>query len=91
MPQRKQVLRKSEMWEKMRTTRANEEGVQDMYCRREGLAIVPPWSGDGRDILGGSQRSRRSLTTEFVPYVGGLQKARKAGAHFLVQPCSDVG
>ncbi|KAL8292578.1 hypothetical protein RQP46_001190 [Phenoliferia psychrophenolica] len=85
VPKRSQVLRKSEMWDKMRLTRANEAGLEDMYRRREGLAIVPPWEGDGRDILGGSQRSRRSLTTEFVPYLGGIQKARKAGSKFLME------
>ena len=80
VPLRKQVLRKSDMWDKMRLARSNEAGLEDMYKRREGLAIIPPWEGACRGILGGSQRSRRSLTTELVPYLGRIQSARMAGA-----------
>ncbi|ORY88337.1 Rad17 cell cycle checkpoint protein-domain-containing protein [Leucosporidium creatinivorum] len=93
VPRRKQVLRKSALWEKMRETRANEEGIEEMYRKKDGIALVPPFEfeageedGGGWRGGGGSQRSRRSLTTELVPYVGVIrQKGTKGALSFFTE------
>lgn len=92
VPRRKQVLRKSALWEKLRETRANEEGIEKMYRKKDGIALVPPFEFDvaeedvgGWRGGGGSQRSRRSLTTELVPYVGVIRKkGTKGGVLWLL-------
>ncbi|KAM0750463.1 Rad17-domain-containing protein [Meredithblackwellia eburnea MCA 4105] len=77
VPHRKQVLRKSELWENLRLTRANEADIDDLYRRSNELAIVPPWPHkDGEEPLGGCQRSKRSLLTELVPYAGAIARKR---------------
>ncbi|KAK4694293.1 cell cycle checkpoint protein, partial [Phenoliferia sp. Uapishka_3] len=80
VPHRKQTLRKSEMWEKMRETRANEEGIRELYRKRDGFAFL--MGGEEGGV--GGQRSRRGLMTEFVPAVGGMQRVRKSGSKFLI-------
>lgn len=42
VPRRKQVLRKSELWDKLRLQRANEDGIEELYRKRDGIALVPP-------------------------------------------------
>lgn len=86
VPRRKQVLRKSALWEKLRETRSNEEGIEEMYRKKDGIALVPPFEFEDSTIGdggwrggGGSQRSRRSLTTELVPYVGVIRKKGTKG------------
>lgn len=89
VPRRKQVLRKSELWDKLRLTRANEEGVEALYRRRDGVAVVPPWDamegGDPRG--GGAQRSRRSVMTEVVPFAGMISRAMRKGGGEFPEPC----
>lgn len=75
VPHRKHVMRKADLWERLREERANEDGIEDMGRRREGWAVVPPFVGGG----GGGQRSRRSLGTELVPCVGAIERGRRGG------------
>jgi hypothetical protein len=63
-------MRKADLWEKLRTTREREDGIEDMYRKKEGLAIVPAFEGGG----GGGQRGRRSLVQEMVPWVGLIKR-----------------
>lgn len=69
VPRRKQVIRKSELWANLKQTRKNEEEIEDLYRRRDGLAIVQGWR-EGGESKGGSQRSKRSLLLDLIPTVG---------------------
>lgn len=92
VPRRKQVLRKSELWDKLRLQRQNEDGIEEMYRKKDGIALVPPTTseagrlldsdsdGDGDNGGGGAQRSRRCLATEVVPYAGVIRRAAAAAA-----------
>ncbi|KAK4052775.1 RFC checkpoint protein Rad17 [Microbotryomycetes sp. JL201] len=42
VPRRRQELRKSEYWAKTRLQRSNENGIEEMYRKKDGLALVPP-------------------------------------------------
>ncbi|KAK4057443.1 RFC checkpoint protein Rad17 [Microbotryomycetes sp. JL221] len=104
VPRRKQTLRKSELWDKQRLQRQNEDGIDEMYRKKDGIALVPPVSlrqvtekafGQDREgtkeLLeqgrstegsheegwvggGGTQRSRKCLAVELIPFVGKIRK-----------------
>ncbi|KAI5475119.1 cell cycle checkpoint protein rad17 [Pseudohyphozyma bogoriensis] len=89
VPHRKQVLRKSELWDKLRLTRNNEDGIEEMFRSGAGVGVVPAWEGEdgrgGEKGGGGCQRSRRSLGTEVGPFLGVFQRGRGTRKNFWTE------
>lgn len=78
VPRRKQVMRKSEMWEQMRLTTANEEGLHELMGDEQALASVDAAVEEPGAGWGG-QRSKTCLVSEVVPYVGLIRSSGRKG------------
>lgn len=75
VPRRKQTLRKSEIWDKMRQTRANEDGIDEMYRRKDGVALVPPTRMMG-SMMGGAADASEGDADAYWAGGGGTQRSR---------------
>ncbi|BGP20553.1 RFC checkpoint protein Rad17 [Rhodosporidiobolus nylandii] len=68
VPRRKQVLRKSELWETLKLSRANEDGLAELLAGgSSGLAYEG--YGEGADGLR-TRRERGTMAAEVVPWLG---------------------
>lgn len=74
VPRRKQVVRKSEIFDSMRSARSNEAALDELGASVRGLAIARAEEDGGV----ATQRSRRSLITEVIPFAGFVAKRRPA-------------
>ena len=76
VPKRKQTLRKSALWENLRTTKENMDTIAEWSTAAgslsggQELVMLPKWE----DGTGGGMRSQRAVVAEMVPWAGTIGK-----------------
>ncbi|GAA5982496.1 hypothetical protein JCM10908_006672 [Rhodotorula pacifica] len=71
VPRRKQVLRKSELWENVRLQRQNEEGVEEVMLleRKRAMQRIALLGGAGEAGTGAGEL-KKTMLCEMVPWLG---------------------
>ena len=88
VPRRRQVLRKSELWENSRLERQNEEGIEEVMQlerKRAMQRIALGGEGESAGGLGLGAELKRTVVCETVPWLGVI-KPRGAQSPSLQRP-----